>query len=298
VTLILAVRGRKSIWLLADRRLSRRGQLWKEDARKVMFLDTTDGAAILGYAGLGATQGGTEPSDWMSAALRGRNFTLEQSLVALAEAMKKQFPRHMFRLPSHTVLVPAFLGGESRLYTIGLALTPDRKSYASGCTRVVNRMPPATSRPPPIVMTGSGGLYLSQQKDQTWRHSLLRLVRANDRGQESPHAVADRLAKLNKKVHDGIRDKSVGPNCIVAWRHRNGGGEHQFYTGTIRDTSLPALPTIATGIDVRALVALEMPHMIKIFEARRAGKPAEEPNKDEINARLARLPDKPDENLR
>jgi hypothetical protein len=59
-------------------------------------------------------------------------------------------------------------------------------------------------------MTGSGGLYLSQQKDQTWRDSLLRMVRANDRGQESPHAVADRLAKLNKKVHDG--DKSVGPN--------------------------------------------------------------------------------------
>jgi len=87
---------------------------------------------------------------------------------------------------------------------------------ASGCTRVVNRMPPATSRPPPIVMTGSGGLYLSQQKDQTWRHSLLRMVRANDRGQESPHAVADCLAKLNKKVHGGISDKSVGPNCIVA----------------------------------------------------------------------------------
>jgi hypothetical protein len=108
-------------------------------------------------------------------------------------------------------------------------------------------------------------------------------------------ACATRCVAL---THDGIRDKSVGPNCIVAWRHRNGGGEHQFYTGTIRDTSLPALPTIATGIDVRALVALEMPHMIKIFEARRAGKPAEEPNKDEINARLARLPDKPDENLR
>jgi hypothetical protein len=268
-----------------------------------MFLETTDGVAILGYAGLGATARGTEPSDWMSAVLRGTSFSLEQSLGALAEAMKRQFPPHMVGMlgdggPSHTVLVPAFLGREPRLYTIGLALTPDRKSYASGCTRMVNRMPLDTSRPPPIVMTGSGGLYLSRQKDQTWRRSLLRMVRANDRGQESPHAVADCLAKLNKKVHGGISDKSVGPNCIVAWRHRNGGGEHQSYTGTTRDNRVPVLPTIMTGFDVKALAAI---HMAEWLKARRAGQPVEEPNKpnkEEINARLARLPDKPDENLR
>jgi hypothetical protein len=306
VTLVVAVNGPESIWLLADRRLSYVG--WppkepKDDARKIMFLETVDGVAILGYAGLGATKGGTEPADWMGAVLRGRNLPLEQSLGALAEAMKKQFPRHMVGLPAHNVIVPAFLGEEPRLYTIDLTVVPDRKSYAFRCTRVVHRPPPATSRTPRIGMAGSGGIYLIQQREKKWIRSLLRLVKANDRGQVSPQAVADHLANLNNEVHLGTRDESVACRCIVAWRHRKGsvhqgGGGQQFYTGTTRDSCSPCLPTIMRGMDVKALIAIEMPHMIKMFEARRAGQPAEEPNKEEINARLARLPDKPDENLR
>lgn len=89
VTLVLTVNSRESIWLLADRRLSFKARMPRDDARKVMFLETTDGVAILGYAGLGATALGTEPADWMSAVLRGRNLPLEQCLGALAEAMKR-----------------------------------------------------------------------------------------------------------------------------------------------------------------------------------------------------------------
>ena len=93
MTLVVTVIGSESIWLLADRRLSFKDRPPKDDARKVMFLETTDGVAILGYAGLGVTGLGTEPADWMTAVLRGRNLPLEQSLEALTEAMKKQFPR-------------------------------------------------------------------------------------------------------------------------------------------------------------------------------------------------------------
>jgi hypothetical protein len=88
VTLILTVNGRESIWMLADRRLSCKGRSPKDDARKVMLVETTDGVAILGYAGVGATALGTEPADWMAAVLRGRNLPLEQSLGVLARAMK------------------------------------------------------------------------------------------------------------------------------------------------------------------------------------------------------------------
>ncbi len=42
-----------------------------------MLLDTTDGTAVLAYAGLGATAAGTEPSDWMSATLNGLNLPME-----------------------------------------------------------------------------------------------------------------------------------------------------------------------------------------------------------------------------
>jgi hypothetical protein len=82
-----------------------------------MILETTDGTALLGYAGLGATALGTEPSDWVKSVLRGRNLPLEQSLGVLTEAMKKQFPRHLVKLPGyggpvHNVIVTAFLGDE------------------------------------------------------------------------------------------------------------------------------------------------------------------------------------------
>jgi hypothetical protein len=45
-------------------------------------------------------------------------------------------------------------------------------------------------------------------------------------------------------------------------------------------------------MDVEALASVLMPPMTKMFEA------VTELNKDEINAELARLPDKPDEKLR
>jgi hypothetical protein len=308
VTLVLTVNGCESIWLLADRRLSFTARPPKEDGRKVMFLETTDGVAILGYAGLGATALGTEPANWMSAVLHGRNLPLEQSLSVLAEAMKKQLPRHLVRIsgdgsPVQNVVVTAFLGKEARLYTIDLAFTPDRKSYHFRYTRhVADKPTSARARPPRLAIGGTGGLYLHEDKmfrDNKWQRSLLCLVGANERGQVSPYAVADHLASLNNKVHLGIRDKSVGPRCVVAWRHRKegihgGGSAHQFYTGTTRDTGSPALPTISQGMDMQALLSVFMPHMSAMVP----GEPPPDVDVDELNRELGRLPDKPDENLR
>jgi hypothetical protein len=80
-------------------------------------------------------------------------------------------------------------------------------------------------------------------------------------------------------------------------RHSRGSG-HQFYTGTTRDTNSPALPTIATGMDVQAIVSAMMPHMSKRLEAMLAGEPAKDLDANELNAELARFPHEPDENLR
>ena len=96
MTLILAITGRHTIWLLADRRLSTpSGKSLRDDARKVMFLETTDGVAILGYAGIGATARGTEPSGWMSNVLRGRNWPLEPSLGAISTVMQQELRPYM-----------------------------------------------------------------------------------------------------------------------------------------------------------------------------------------------------------
>jgi hypothetical protein len=74
MTLVLSVTGPESIWTVADRRLTYHDREPRQDARKIMFLETTNGLAILAYAGLGETGQGTEPADWMSAVLRGRNW--------------------------------------------------------------------------------------------------------------------------------------------------------------------------------------------------------------------------------
>ena len=191
MTLVVTVNGPVSIWLLADRRLSFRDRPPKDDARKVMLLTTPDGDAILGYAGLGVTCLGTEPADWMSAVLRGRSLSLEQSLGVLTDAMVRQFPRHMVGLtPVHVVMVPAFLAEEPRLYEIDLVFAPDSKDYRFRCTRhVVNKPALAMPRTPRIAIAGSGAAYLARNK--RWMRNLLRVVRANDLRQISPLAVAD-----------------------------------------------------------------------------------------------------------
>lgn len=307
MTLIVTINGPESIWLLSDRRLSSKDRAPKDDARKVMFLETNDGVSILGYAGLGATGRGTEPADWMSAVLRGRNLPLEQSLGVLAEAMKKQFPRHMVRLagsgaPAHNVLITAFVGNDVKFYTIDIAFAPDRKRYRFRYTRHVTDIRiTAKALTPRLGIGGSGATYLD--RDKKWIRPLLRLVRAYDRHRISSYAVADHLSNLNYEVHMGVSDKSVGPRCIVAWRNRQegihkGGGGHHFYTGTTRDASSPSLPTIANGTDLSALLGVLMPHTSKMFEAMRVGEPTKEMDNDELNVELARLPDKPDENLR
>lgn len=250
VTLVVAVVGPKTIWLLTDRRLSYGGGRGpKDDARKVMILETKDkGRAILGYAGLGATARETEPSDWMSAVLRGRNLPLEQSLGVLADAMKREFPPHMLQMPgdgtpSHNIVVPAFLGGEPKLYTIGLATARDRKTHAFGYwSHEVGTTE--------VGLSGSGGAYLLRTSHE-WKHALVRAVEAHDSGQLSANAVADHLAKLNYGV--SRHDRTVGPRCVVVWRGKAGGGGGAAYTRRTRDRRGPSLPLIAGGTDLAAI---------------------------------------------
>src|SRR5215469_9746122 len=95
MTFVLAVNGRDSIWLLADRRLSFERGPPQHDARKIMCIHTLDGTAMLGYAGMGMTAGGNEPSDWMSRVLRGWKLSLEQTLGVLAAGMSRRLPSHL-----------------------------------------------------------------------------------------------------------------------------------------------------------------------------------------------------------
>jgi hypothetical protein len=269
-----------------------------------MFLETTDGVAILSYAGLGATVSKTEPADWMSAVLRGRNWQLEPSLRVLAIALERELPSYLspFRLRddfSHAVVVPAFVGSESRLYAIDMTVSTDGKLARFQHARLVFASEKSPPRTPRVCFSGSGRAVLS--KDMSWRRNVLRLVKAYDRGRVTAQTVADALAEINYRVSQ--KERTVGPSCIVAWRNRKGGvhhdgGGHQAYTGIARDQNTPLLPTIANGMDVHSLLRSMMPHMLRQMEAMRAGNAGVQLDAAAVNADLARLPITPDEKLR
>ncbi|MFV2005194.1 MAG: hypothetical protein ACC650_08295, partial [Gammaproteobacteria bacterium] len=169
--------------------------------------------------------------------------------------------------PVHNIIVPAFVDGQTRLYSIDMAFTPNRTSYQFRYTRHQFEQSSLTiCTPPYIALAGTGGMFLDQNKicNKRWRRDLIRLVKAHDKGHVSNLTVADHFAKLNYGVHSEIKDKSVGPNCIVSWRYRKGGvhkggGGHQSYSGKIRNPSIPLLPSIINGMDVNAIAATIMP---------------------------------------
>ncbi|MFA5955807.1 hypothetical protein [Hyphomicrobium sp.] len=298
MTLVLAAISKEAIWVVADRRLSQRGRALIDDACKIMFLETTDGIAILSYAGLGRTIAGVQPSEWMSAVVRGRNLPLEQTLGLLAEAMQRELPKHLLRfppgmMPSHTIIAPAFVDDEPRLYILEVVLSADRKQKSF---RFVRQNDAGGRKPPLLAVAGSGGMSLFHRR-KYWMRPLMRIVRAYDRSRVSAQTVANHMATLNNDVH--AVDVSVGPRSIVAWRNRKsgiykGGGAQEFFNNCQRQNDSMIIPTIASGMDVRGIVQVLWDDMMK----GRFGLDADyHPNTDEINAKIATLPHGPDESL-
>ena len=251
MTLVLAATTPYSIWLLADRRLSREGRTIRDDACKIMLFETDDGKAILGYAGLGATALGTEPAEWMSAVLRGRRLSLEQGLGVLAEAIKGHVPRHLIQIPGeaglmHNVIVPAFVQNDPRLYSIDLALSPDRKDIQFRWTRHVNdRGTRGEPKTPRLALAGSGSRYFLQGKRKMWMRHILTLLKAYDEERLSENSVADHFAELNYEVHRGLGDATVGPRCIVAWQNRKDAARRWWPSALYRDDSRCGIATFA-----------------------------------------------------
>lgn len=302
MTLVVAVTGEQSIWMLADRRVSYPNRPPKDDARKIMFLDTIDGQAMLGYAGLGATSLGTEPSDWMARVLRGRNLTLEQSLSVLAEAAKDNLPRHLGKLritgaASHNIIISTFVEGEPRLYTIDITYHETGHDYNLRFTRhLTTRKSGKRQMPPSVVFGGSGAIRLLGNRSWAWARDLRKMVAVHDQGRISPLTVATALARLNSRV--AKVEPTVGSRCIVSWRLKNGGGGYQFFDGARREASSGGLPSIVQGLDIQALSEILGSYAYSAFDAWRRGEAKKfELDMEAIGAEVAQLPDTPDDTL-
>lgn len=295
MTLVLAINGPETVWMVTDTRLSFKNGPPKDDGQKIMVLETTDGVALLGYAGLGKTARGTQPSTWMSSVLRGRNFPQERMLQMLADALKREFPPHLkgqSEIPLHIVIVSAFCEGKPQAYTIELVTTPDKSQFF----RFVRRVHSERARPPRLSLAGSGATYLASKTD--WIRTIFRTIKAHNNRKLSDYAVADVLAKINLEAHS--HEKTVGPNCIVAWRHRNGGlhkggGAHQFYEHGKRVNS-DLLPIIGNGADIKAILQVLAPEFQRSLTAMMNGV-SRDIDTGSLGEALSKLPVQPDEKL-
>ena len=85
---------------------------------------------------------------------------------------------------------------------------------------------------------------------------------------------------------------------MVVWTHRNGGGGLQFYTGTARDPESGAIPTIASGLDVSAILEVQL----RFFEPAAAEAMRLHRSLDiddeAMSLQITQLPSDPDERLR
>ena len=153
MTLVLALRGRTTIWMLADRRLTAGSRIVRDDAIKLVRLESDGERAIIGYAGLGATSAGTQPSDWMGRVLRGRRGTLEQLLAVLAEAGLNELPRHIRAGAfNHTAIAAALVNKVPVTYGVGVKRSVAGDQYE----KYYNRYLSSVGTVPAIAVAGSG----------------------------------------------------------------------------------------------------------------------------------------------
>jgi hypothetical protein len=304
MTLVATIHTSHTIWMVTDRRLYYGPNNFRDDACKIMALETTDEVSLLGYAGLGATARGTQPSDWMSNVLRGQPGKIEELLDALGQAMERQLPPHLVKFPkglpaAHIVLAPAYVEGKLNVYSIGVEVDRANNKTTRNLARYVRIIKPGVALPHGSCMAGSGASVLSKNIDKLT--TIKKIAILHDRGKVSDLAVADELAKLNLFVHQNTKDNTVGPSCIVAWRYNKkgvhqGGGSHQFYTGNQRDAKSPSIPTIGNGMDLPAIFDLFTPDIQRWVDAE--GKMPFTPDYQRIDTELQKLPTDPDERLR
>lgn len=299
MTLVLTIRGRNTVWLAADRRLTwSDGRPPVDDATKLLELNTIDGSGVLAYAGLGVTAGNTQPSDWMSNVLRGLGgITFEQSLLVLAEAAAREMPLHLRELgATHTIMAPAFVNGRGRLYTVDTYLD----TSGIGHSRLRSHVYGDVADRPALRMgiAGSGTRELDRRRIR-WHRLLLHLVQAEEAGKVTNSCVADAFARALFEVSEN--DATVGPRSIVAWRRRPNGplniNGHLQYVGTMREAEIPWLPAISNGIDVRQLVGTTWSHSLERLE-KYGYEAAIKPDFEELDRQLNAMDWGPDDRLR
>jgi len=289
--------------MVADRRLSLHGQIRGDNAVKLMKYQSADGWALIGYAGVGRSIGGMEPSQWMSNVLNGRLIPMEAALGLLAHAAREKILPHARVLGvAHTFVAACLVDGEPRLYTIELVPDPCTQVYSVGFTRyATHHQTLYGQRGAFFAVAGCGATHFKQSDLSAARSTF----RAYDRGAITAQYASRALARLNLVVYERARstgDVRVGKKCVVAFTLADGGGEYGYYDGIDPDAdpTNPYLPTIMRQYDAAALARETLIAMQPAIDAFRRGEDigSREPDEDALRRAAARVRSTPDDTFK
>ena len=121
MTFFVLATGQSSVWLTVDQRLSSlNGPKRTDDGVKLLSFDGLDGAGLMGYAGLGKTARGMQPSEWMAGMLRGHKMTVQSAVNLVARGVSEQVGRHLPPNSMHSIGIAAIVDGLPELHAVSL----------------------------------------------------------------------------------------------------------------------------------------------------------------------------------
>lgn len=250
----------------ADRRYSGVEAVKDFKAIKICSLETTDAHGLLTFAGIGA-RASREPfelSEWVTHVLRGYKRTLDESLQAIAQAATEQ--RMHLMVPGHAF---AFGGFKDRAVTLQIVTSQTALFSMETSGKSTKLEVPGEARPfrvinlnfphrqkVAVLMLGSGAPHVNAKR-------LIDLARQGRRArtkEEGGARIGSLWAWINRKV--SMRQADVGPECICAWRYRDGGGNHVAYAadGT-REANTGMMPAVGQGMPISDIVGRLFEHM-------------------------------------
>jgi hypothetical protein len=248
MTFTLGLTSAKSVFLVVDHRISWSNR-FEDRGVKVATVKAVDGLALLGYAGLGETAKGTQPSTWMRNLLDGRMMTVEGCLAELAIGIEQEFPPHLVDIGDHLVVISAVVDNQPRMY--GIHLRERNVGYVR--LRQGRLADSGTSEEiaPRAIYTGSGGAWFAMRNSKAnWLREVYSRAREHDAGRISSAAVADVLARLDAHVAGEVAD--VSPSCTVAWATQDESGIWQFGKQFYDDAVRTAGSSFADPIQIEA----------------------------------------------
>jgi hypothetical protein len=298
MTFAVVLASRSAIWTCADRQLTDRNDAKSgRSGVKITGLETKDGVALLAYAGIGRVRD-TQVSRWVYRTLCGHNMPLEWSLGQVCNRAHKRLAPHVQRAgQTHFFIASAIRDGLHFIYEIDLRITPP----------TVIRREPRTRSNVMIMVSGIGASY-ALPGEQARLKRIARMIKQYERDKVSGEFIAAELAALNRAVSTRAfanGDQTISPESVAMHWHPKGRKAARLQwcfdaTGKSYRDPTSHVPVVSCGMPMSELSEVLWGDVERRLRALPPGSWPEDlgslvPDMATTNARLAKIPDTPDD---